>query len=167
MSVTRNNHYVPQWHQRRFLQAGQNELAYLDLTPAMHRKGDGTQVPGRSLHRTPTVRAFVEKDLYSTFFGTAVSDEIERRLFGDIDTRGAEAIRAFEGVDQAAWHTNFETLFEYLDVQKLRTPKGLAWLRKQYPELSQNQLMMEMQSIRMLNCTTWTTGVREIVSAER
>lgn len=167
MSVTRNNHYVPQWHQRRFLLEGQNELAYLDLTPEMHRRGDGTRVPGRSLHRTPTVRAFVEKDLYSTFFGTAVSDEIERRLFGDIDTRGADAIRAFEGLDQSAWHANFETLFEYLDVQKLRTPKGLAWLSTQYPELSQNQLMMEMQSLRMLNVTTWTTGVREIVSAEQ
>lgn len=35
------------------------------------------------------------------------------------------------------------------------------------PGLAQNQLMLEMQGIRMLNVTTWTTGVREIVSAER
>lgn len=64
-----------------------------------------------------------------------------------------------------------------MDIQKLRTPKGLAWLRQQYPEIgrlgemlpgvAQNQLMFEMQGIRMLNVTTWTTGVREIVSAER
>lgn len=67
-------------------------------------------------------------------------------------------------------------LFEFLDIQKLRTPKGLAWLRQQYPEIgrvseilpgvAQNQLMVEMQGIRMLNIATWTTGVREIVSAE-
>ena len=67
-------------------------------------------------------------------------------------------------------------LFEFLDIQKLRTPKGLAWLRQQYPEIgrvseilpgvAQNQLMVEMQGIRMLNVATWTTGVREIVSAE-
>ena len=42
----------------------------------------------------------------------------------------------------------------------------MDWLRKQYPELSQNELMLEMQSIRMLNNTIWITGVREIISAE-
>ncbi|ATN33617.1 hypothetical protein ACO34A_07330 [Rhizobium sp. ACO-34A] len=166
MSVTRNNHYVPQWHQTRFLQGGSNTLSYLDLKPTMHTRGDGTLVPGKSLFQTPPVRAFCTRDLYSTFFGTDVNDEIERRLFGDIDARGAEAIRAFSGTDQTAWHDNFESLFQYLDIQKLRTPKGLAWLQTQYPELSQNELMLEMQSIRMLNVATWTTGVREIVSAE-
>lgn len=166
MSVTRNNHYVPQWHQARFLQGGDNTLSYLDLKPIMHTRGDGTPVPGKSLFQTPTVRAFCTRDLYSTFFGTNVNDEIERRLFGNIDARGADAVRAFSGTDQTAWHDNFESLFQYLDIQKLRTPKGLAWLRTQYPELSQNELMLEMQSIRMLNVTTWTTGVREIVSAE-
>lgn len=133
----------------------------------MHVRGDGSLTPGKSLFRTPTVRAFVQQDLYSTFFGTAVNDEIERRLFGNIDARGVDAIRAFAGTDQSAWHSSFMDLFEYLDIQKLRTPKGLAWLRTQYPELSQNELMQEMQSTRMLNITTWTTGVREIVSAER
>jgi hypothetical protein len=166
MSVTRRNHYVPQWHQARFISDGKDTLSYLDLTPPMYTRADGGLTPGRSLFRTPTARAFVQQDLYSTFFGTAVNDEIERRLFGDIDARGADAIRAFVGRDQSAWHSSFRDLFEYLDIQKLRTPKGLEWLRTQYPELSQNELMQEMQSIRMLNATTWTTGVREIVSAE-
>lgn len=166
MPVTRNNHYVPQWHQTRFLTPGSTTLSYLDLKPTMHAKGDGTLVPGKSLFRTPPRRAFFEQDLYSTFFGTDINDEIERRLFGNIDALGANAIRAFAGLDQAAWHDNFENLFQYLDIQKLRTPKGLAWLQTQYPELSQNDLMQEMQGIRMVNVTTWTTGVREIVSAE-
>ncbi|MGO7153209.1 DUF4238 domain-containing protein [Rhizobium leguminosarum] len=166
MSVTRNNHYVPQWHQTRFMQPGSNTLSYLDLKPTVHTKGDGALVPGKSLFQTPTVRAFCTRDLYSTFFGTDVNDEIERRLFGNIDARGADAIRAFSGTDQTAWHDNFENLFQYLDIQKLRTPKGLSWLQTQYPELSQNELMQEMQGIRMLNVATWTTGVREIVSAE-
>jgi hypothetical protein len=166
MSATRDNHYVPQWHQERFFPAGSNQLAYLDLKPEMHHRGDGSLVQGKSLFRSHTGRAFVQKDLYSTFFGTSVNDEIERKLFGNIDTNGAVAVRAFSETDQGAWHDNFETLFEYLDIQKLRTPKGLAWLRSQYPELSQNELMFEMQGIRMLNVTTWTTGVREIVSAE-
>ncbi|WP_377799781.1 DUF4238 domain-containing protein [Bosea eneae] len=115
---------------------------------------------------TPTSKAFVQKDLYSTFFGTSVNDEIERRLFGDIDGRGSQAVRAFSGSDVTEWHKHFQTFFEYLDIQKIRTPKGLDWLKAQYPKLSQNELMYEMQGIRMMHCTIWVGGVREIVSAE-
>jgi hypothetical protein len=42
----------------------------------------------------------------------------------------------------------------------------LDWLKAQYPALSQNELMYEMQGIRMMHCTIWAGGVREIVSAE-
>lgn len=177
MSVTRKNHYVPQWHQERFFTPGRKTHCLLDLKPPSYKGRDGTVSSGRCLFNSPTSRAFVEQDLYSTFFGVEVDDEIERKLFGDIDRRGADAIRAFCGDDRRAWHEHFEDLFEFLDIQKLRTPKGLAWLRQQYPEIgrlgemlpgvAQNQLMLEMQGIRMLNVTTWTTGVREIVSAER
>jgi hypothetical protein len=64
------------------------------------------------------------------------------------------------------WDRHFQTFFEFLDIQKIRTPKGLDWLKAQYPALSQNELMLEMQGIRMLHCTIWVGGVREIVSAE-
>lgn len=177
MSVTRKNHYVPQWHQERFFVPGKTTHFLLDLNPPTFKRGDGTAASGRCLFKSPTSRAFFAEDLYSTFFGAEVNDEIERMFFGDIDRRGADAVRAFCGDDQGAWHQHFDDLFEFLDIQKLRTPKGLAWLRQQYPEIgrlgamlpddAQNQLMFEMQGIRMLNITTWTTGVREIVSAER
>lgn len=68
--------------------------------------------------------------------------------------------------DQSQWHHNFQNLFIYLDAQKLRTPKGLEWIKSKYPELSQLQLMMEMQSLRSIHCTLWAEGVRELVSAE-
>lgn len=32
------------------------------------------------------------------------------------------------GEDKNAWIRHFQTLFSYIDTQKLRTPKGLAWL---------------------------------------
>ncbi|HEX4078291.1 MAG TPA: DUF4238 domain-containing protein [Rhizomicrobium sp.] len=70
------------------------------------------------------------------------------------------------GEDASEWHRHFTTFFEYLDVQKIRTPKGLDWLSAQYPRLTQNDLMLEMQGIRMMHCTIWTEGVREIVSAQ-
>jgi hypothetical protein len=76
---------------------------------------------------TPTSMAFRQKDLYSTFFGTSVNDEIERRLFGDVDGRGSKAVHAFIGTDVSEWHEHFQTFFEFLDIQKIRTPKGLDW----------------------------------------
>lgn len=177
MSVTRKNHYVPQWHQERFFSPGKTTHCLLDMDPETYPRKDGTIAVGRTNFDAPTSRAFVEEDLYSTFFGPLVNDEIERQLFGDIDRRGANAITAFSADDQGEWHDHFMDLFDFLDIQKLRTPKGLAWLRQQFPEIdrvhkvlpgiAQNQLMEEMQSIRQLNITTWTTGVREIVSAER
>ena len=165
MSKTRNNHYVPEWYQKGFWQPGKTTLAYLNLEPDTFTRADGSTGRKRALHDAPPARAFVQRDLYSTFFGAAIIDEIERKLFGDIDTRGAKAVRAFVGGDQAECHQNFEALFEYIDIQKLRTPKGLAWLKAQYPSLTQNELMMEMQAMRMFHCTIWTEAVREIVSA--
>lgn len=166
MTKSRNNHYVPQWHQEGFFEFGKNTLAYLDLNPPQHTLSNGLIVTQRSKFNAPTSRAFCQQDLYSTFFGNSVNDEIERKLFGDIDTRGAHAIRAFLGADVTEWHNQFSTLFQYLDIQKIRTPKGLDWLRAQYPHLTQNELMLEMQGIRMMHCTIWAECVREIVSAE-
>lgn len=166
MAITRDNHFVPRWYQKAFLEPGRSTLAYLDLDPPTKVLDDGRVIRERSLFDAPPKRCFFQTDLYSTFFGTAVSDEIERQLFGDIDTRGAAAVRAFEATDPATWHEHFGTFFEYLDIQKLRTPKGLAWLRGQYPALDQNELMREMLGIRMLHTTIWTQCVREVVSAE-
>ena len=166
MSPTRDNHYVPQWYQKGFLEPGRETLAYLDLTPASRKLDDGRVITERSRFKASTKRCFFQTDLYSTFFGTAVNDEIERELFGDIDTRGSDAVRAFIGDDISEWHHHFQTFFEYIDIQKIRTPKGLDWLKAQYLDPDQNELMMEMQGIRMMHCTIWTEGVREIVSAE-
>ena len=167
MSVTRNNHYVPQWYQEGFFEPGRSSLAYVDMTPDRKVLPDGRVITQRGAwDETPTSMAFRQKDLYSTFFGTSVNDEIERRLFGDVDGRGSKAVRAFIGTDVSEWHQHFQTFFEFLDIQKIRTPKGLDWLKAQYPALTQNELMFEMQGIRMLHCTIWVGGVREIVSAE-
>ena len=166
MTKTRNNHYVPQWYQEGFFEPGRNTYSYLDLSPCQHALSDGRVVTEKAKFVSPPSRAFCQRDLYSTFFGTTVNDEIERKLFGDIDARGAHAVRAFAGEDAGEWHRHFTTLFEYLDIQKIRTPKGLDWLRAQYPRLRQNDLMLEMQGIRMMHCAIWTEGVREIVSAQ-
>jgi hypothetical protein len=165
MSITRDNHYVPQWYQEGFFAPGRKSLAYVDMTPDQKVLPDGRVITQNGAwNDTPTSRAFLQTDLYSTFFGTSINDEIERRLFGDVDTRGSQAVRAFIGTDVREWH--FQDFFDFLDIQKVRTPKGLDWLKAQYPALTQNELMIEMQGIHMLHCTIWIGGVREIVSAE-
>lgn len=166
MSKARNNHYVPQWHQEGFLEPDAKELVYLDLLPDEHVTPDGRRFPGKSRYFWPPVKCFRQLDLYTTFFGTTTNDEIERRLFGDIDRRGAKEIPAFMADNEVAWVNNFQTLFAYLDIQKIRTPKGLDWLRRQYPALSQNDLMREMQAIGQMHSRMWMEGVREIVSAQ-
>lgn len=156
---------MPEWYQKGFWQPGEKTLAYLNLQPEAFKRSDGSTGYKTALHQAPPARAFVQHDLYSTFFAGEVIDEIERKLFGDIDTSGAKAVRAFAAGDPVECHQNFEALFKYIDIQKLRTPKGLAWLKRQYQTLTQNELMMEMQAIQMMHCTIWTEGVREIVSA--
>lgn len=165
MSITRYNHYVPIWYQRGFIEPGASQLAYRDLQPEQHALPDGSSQRGRSRFKSSPKQCFVARDLYTTFFETMVNDEIEKRLFGAVDTDGAPAIRAFIGEDVREWHEHFQTLFRFIDVQKLRTPKGLDWLQGQYPRLTQNELMVEMQALQAMHCTIWTEGVREIVSA--
>lgn len=164
MTKTRNNHYVPQWHQKGFIDERKNQLCYLTQRNINLPNGENRTVYSKKWH-SPAQR-FYEIDLYSTFFGTEVNDEIEQRLFGPIDGNGSLAVRAFLTNDQSQWHQNFQNFFIYLDAQKLRTPKGLNWIKSKYPKLSQSQLMMEMQYLRSMHGTLWAEGVRELVSAE-
>lgn len=108
----------------------------------------------------------MEEDLYTTRFGSVINDEVERYLFGAIDRLGAPAVRAFASGDEVGIHKSFQHFFSYLDAQKIRTPKGLDWIKSRYPRLTQVGLMIEMQALRQMHCTMWVEAVREIVSAE-
>ncbi|MEW6707842.1 MAG: DUF4238 domain-containing protein [Pseudomonadota bacterium] len=163
---TRNNHYVPQWYQRRFLAPGQSRLFYLNLDPDRKTLPDGQQVLRTALHEWGPTNCFVEYDLYTTHFGPIVNDEVERHLFGVIDDQGAKAVSAFALGNHAGVHASFQDFFEHVAAQKLRTPKGLDWIRSCYGVLGQVDLMAEMQALRLMHCTMWVEGVREIVSAQ-
>lgn len=167
MSKSRDNHYVPIWYQEGFKEPGAVGLTYLDLNPGVHALPDGrTYTDKARFPKAAPARCFHQYDLYTTFFGPIVNVKIERLMFGKLDTIGSAAVRAFAGDDIREWHRHFQAFFEYLDIQKIRTPKGLAWLRQRYPKLTQNQLMGEMQGVRTLHCALWCESVREIVSAE-
>jgi hypothetical protein len=158
---------VPVWYQKGFIVDRSKSLQLLDLDPPRIVLPDGRAKILRSVHlkRSPT-SCFVEEDLYTTRFGSAINDEVERYLFGTIDRLGATAVRAFASGGVVGIHESFQHFFSYLDAQKVRTPKGLDWIKSKYPQLTQLGLMIEMQALRQMHCTMWVESVREIVSAE-
>ena len=167
MQFSRKNHYVPEWYQRGFLPGSKSKLNYLDLDPQKKELPNGRIVARKALDTRSPKRCFRKMDLYTTRFGRTLNDEIEKFLFGRIDTIGARAVRAFIGGDPRAMHEHFQVFFEYLNAQKMRTPKGLDWIKNSYPSLSQEGLMLEMQHLRRMHCTMWVESVREFVSAEK
>lgn len=166
MSIVHRNHYVPEWYQKRFISPEQDKLNYLDLHPATKTLPNGNIVVMNELFFWSPKQCFCKQDLYTTSFLGITNDEIEKYLFGAIDDRGSLAVSAVVNNDFAKIHKLFHSFFEYLDAQKLRTPKGLAWINKKYTNLTQLQLMLEMQQIRQMHSTMWAESVREIVSAE-
>jgi len=145
---------------------GSEQIRYLCLQPRIINLPDGGKREVYSKKWYHPSQCFYQTDLYTTFFGKQINDDIERLLFGQIDRTGCNAVHAYISGDPVKQHENFQNLFTYIDAQKLRTPKGLSWIEKHYPRLSQSELMLEMQSLRNIYCTLWSEGVREIVSAK-
>ncbi len=160
---SRKNHYVPVWYQAGF-QLGGGDNWLLDISRSRLRP-DGTPIILVPRMRPPK-SCFWENDLYVTRFGEMINDQVETVLFQDIDNFGADAVRAFVDGDEQAKRYQLEALFSYLGAQKLRTPRGLAWIKSRYPALSQVELMVELQHLRHMYGTLWAESVREIVSAE-
>ena len=154
------------WYQKRFLKDTKTPLYYLDLAPQRTALSGGEQVGAPSIQRHAPKSCFWAQDLYTTLFFGTPNDEIERFLFGAIDNDGANALRAVVDGDLRTIHELFQRFFEYLDAQKLRSPKGLDWIKSRYPRLDQLELMHEMQGLRQMHCTMWLKAAREIVSAE-
>ncbi len=165
--ISRRNHYVPVWYQKGFICGSRTTLHYMDLDPSTITLPSGRIVTLNSRRLYSPQRCFRETDLYTTRFGPALNDAVERSLFGPIDRSGAKAVRAFADGHSPRIHETFQWFFEYLNAQKLRTPKGLDWIRTRYPTLTQGDLMQELQYLRHMHCTMWVECVREIVSAER
>src|SRR5208337_884413 len=136
MPLARKNHYVPIWYQKRFLPPNRTSFFYLDCSPEKKHLADGRIITMNDCFLWGPNKCFWVKDLYTTSFFGVPHDEIERYLFGQIDAQGAEAIDALVHNDIGKLHHLFSKTFEYIDAQKLRTPKGLAWIKAKYHGLS-------------------------------
>ncbi|WP_122531513.1 DUF4238 domain-containing protein [Pseudomonas viridiflava] len=161
------HHYVPQWYQKRFLTPGAKAFKILDLKPEVYRDNLG-RVRGVArdiLDKGPDAW-FYESELYTIRAFGEVNDDIETMLFGTIDSIGKQAVEALISEDWDKIHRTYSSFFEYMDAQRLRTPKGLAFLSHVADVKNQYELMMQMQRLRRMHCTMWGEGVVEIFSAD-
>lgn len=164
-SEYRSNHYVPQWHQRRFIAADarDQELLYLDLHPETFVDGRGTRRVRKALRRQGPRRCFAADDLYTTWFDGLPRRDLERFFFGEVDAQGNRAVQYWAtfrhpSVDEPAAHD----LLRYLTLQRFRTPRGLAWLAEQAGTRDQRAVLELLQRHQTLYLAIWTECVWQI-----
>lgn len=164
MSGYRHNHYVPVWYQRRFMLPGQHKYFRLDLAPEVVKRGK-VSYTRRNLHEWSPESIFAQEDLYTTNWGSISNTEIEQFFFGDLDSHAASALDFFAKYDHTHFYeAEFNTLMPYMSVQKLRTPKGLAWLSRQLSR-GHNLTLIALQELQNLFCATWTECIWQIADA--
>ena len=165
MAGYRHNHYVPIWYQQRFMFEGQKRYFRIDLKPDVVTNGKHKWVR-HDQHEWSPAKIFAEEDLYTTQWGRITDTQIEQFFFGKLDAEGPKCLDYFThfkhpSADGAAFH-NFLT---YMSVQKLRTPKGLAYLSQLGGGSRKNLTLLILQQIRNLYCAIWTECVWQIVDA--
>lgn len=166
----RNNHYVPEWFQRRFLPPGQanKELYYLDLKPGAFVDPRGVSHPKRAVRRQGFRFCFAENDLYTQKFGATQSRDIEKIFFGEIDNKGKRAVDYFAGFAHPSVDGDaFNDVLMYMSTQKLRTPKGLGWLSRQAKTDDRDKALRLMLKYRQLHCAIWAECVWLIAEASQ
>lgn len=161
----RRNHYVPVWYQRRFLPKGVSELHYLDLRPEPFVANGHTVNPSGKWRRGPK-KCFSQDDLYTTNFGGIENTEIEQFFFGRLDNDAPAAFDYWSNYDHTIIdHSAFHIFLTYISLQRLRTPRGLEWLRRLLSESHRSRTLIELQRLQNLFCGAWSDTVWQIVDA--
>ncbi len=163
----RNNHYVPQWYQKRFIPDGQHEFFYRDLAPPSFRDSKGRSHPVNDVRRQGPRRCFFESDLYTRYLGEQPSSEIERIFFGRIDRLGKLAVEAASdfSVKNLLTKNRLNDLLSYMGAQKLRTPKGLGWIALQARSNNRDDILGLMAQNRRMYSAIWSECVWLIADA--
>lgn len=167
-SQYRNNHYVPQWYQRRFIPEAlaPKQLHYLDLSPGTHLDSRGVGHPHHRVRKMGVKQCFAAEDLYTAVFDGRRSTELEQQFFGEVDSRGAAAAEYFHNFEHpSANGAAFQDLLLYLSTQKLRTPKGLAWLASRLKNPSKEETLGYMHEYQRMHCAIWSECVWQLASA--
>lgn len=165
----RHNHYVPVWYQKRFISPQQQdrELFYLDLHPGTFRDSRGVAHPHKAVRKLGFKYCFAEHDLYTRRFGTQESTRMEQLFFGRIDEQGKSAVEYFAGFQHPSVNGEaFNDLMRYMSTQKLRTPKGLGWLKQVARTDDREEVLHLVVEYQQVHCVIWTECVWAIVDAE-
>ena len=158
---------MPEWYQRRFLPGGKGKFHYLDLRPETVTQG-GYPYSRHALLRWGPPSCFAQEDLYTVKFGSDTNVDIERYFFGGVDSKGRHAVEYFSDFEiRDGLHEAFEDLLRYMSVQKLRTPKGLAWLSNMARTEHRQSVLVLLQHIQALHCAHWTDAVWQIAESKQ
>jgi hypothetical protein len=169
MTKYRSNHYVPVWYQERFFPqgVGERKFFYLDLRP------DTVVSNGHSFRRNSLLQwgpksCFCQDDLYTTKYGSWVSTEIEEKFFGPVDAFARPSLDYFANFTHpSAAAEHFQRLVLYMSIQKLRTPKGLAYLSEFTRQFDKNRVLIELQHLQQIFGAIWTECVWSIADASQ
>lgn len=164
-----NHHYVPQWHQKKFMLSGESNYFYLDMKPDSFTDTRGVIHYRQSVRKQGAKKCFVEKDLYTTRIKGIQTKDIEKYFFGEIDRKGKSAVQYFENYSYPlrAWGTSLNDLLDYMSLQKLRTPKGLAWLGSEIKSTYKDNILRSMVRFSRLHCALWMECVWLIADASK
>lgn len=128
----------------------------LDLSPDVvkHAKGSYKR---RDIHEWSPDSIFAEDDLYTTQWGAISNTEIEQFFFGKLDNDASRYLDYFAVFKHPSVNEKaFQGLMTYMSVQKLRTPKGLAFLMNAGKPTEKNLTLLLLQQIQHLYCAIWT-----------
>lgn len=166
----KHNHYVPEWYQKEFVPQGQvdQELYYLHLKPRYEAAPNGKTYLLNPLRKLGHRFCFAEDDLYTTRIGGIESKDIEKYFFGEIDRKGRDAVKLYAGLEdhKDIRHEAFRDIVMYMSTQKLRTPKGLDWLKNQARTQDKDQILRLMLKLRGIYGAIWTESVWLIADAD-
>jgi hypothetical protein len=161
----RHNHYVPEWYQKRFISPKSGTYYYLDLKPDLITQGDYTH-SRRALRRLGARNCFAQDDLYTVKWGVVENVDIEKFFFGEVDNTAPAAVQYFsEFAHPSADGELFQTFLTHMSLQKLRTPKGLGWLRQWSTTGDRNLDLILIQQIKNVFCATWTECIWQIADS--
>jgi hypothetical protein len=169
MNKYRNNHYVPVWYQELFFPAaiGERKFFYLDKNPETILS-NGCSFKRRSILRWGAKKCFSQKDLYTTKYGSWISTEIEEKFFGPLDAYARTSLDYLSKFTHpSADSDQFQRLILYMSIQKLRTPKGLAYLSELTRQIERNQILIELQRLQQIFCAIWSESIWSIVDASQ
>ncbi|WCB91589.1 hypothetical protein DSM104299_00260 [Baekduia alba] len=163
-----NNHYVPQWYQKRFIPSGQvdRELFLLDLKPDSFRTPDGVKRRRKAMRRIGTRKCFAIDDLYTTRFEGVESRELEQVFFGEVDLQGKKAVEFFATYDHDRLEERaLEHMMVYMSTQKLRTPKGLDWLVATSGAQDRSHVLDHLETLRTVYGAIWSECAWQVADA--